>query len=507
MLSVPPQRAAAWFAFGLVAFAVLKAIALAVTPLQLAGDEAHYWEWSKHLDWAYYSKGPVVALLIAAGTALFGDTAFGVRFPALVTGTAALAILFVFARRLGDATVAFVAVVLLASGLLFHTLGLGMTTDPPVLLFWVAGTFAAYEAIFRAQPKLWLAAGAFLGLATLSKYTAAIVFPSILAFLVFAPQRRHILRNPWLWGGLLVYAVTLLPILVWNAAHGWVNFAHNAGHVISGAGNGLRIKYVPELLGAQFGLVGPVLFPLLIWATYVGGRRFLREGEDVAGFLLAPIVPLALLCLGVALTKRVYANWPAPLYVNATLLLVLALHANRERAQRLAGIIGAALIANLVLLAPAYPLAFGYRMGVPPERLPSKKLIGWNELGTRVDRLRDEWASRGVPLGFVTNDRYGTLSAISFYSHSKPPVYCAKIGNRRMNQYDVWGGWERERGMNALIVNSRNDVHPDLARHFREIRSAGPPLDILYAGSLLRTFHFFVGIGFDGKPPAAPKEY
>jgi hypothetical protein len=24
----------------------------------LASDEAHYWEWSRRLDWSYYSKAP-----------------------------------------------------------------------------------------------------------------------------------------------------------------------------------------------------------------------------------------------------------------------------------------------------------------------------------------------------------------------------------------------------------------------------------------------------------------
>src|SRR5262249_25418158 len=30
-------------------------------PLDLGQDEAHYWDWSRHLDWSYYSKGPLVA--------------------------------------------------------------------------------------------------------------------------------------------------------------------------------------------------------------------------------------------------------------------------------------------------------------------------------------------------------------------------------------------------------------------------------------------------------------
>ena len=42
--------------------------------LELSPDEAHYWEWSRRLDWSYYSKGPFVAYLIALSTALGGAT-------------------------------------------------------------------------------------------------------------------------------------------------------------------------------------------------------------------------------------------------------------------------------------------------------------------------------------------------------------------------------------------------------------------------------------------------
>ena len=31
------------------------------SPLDLATDEAHYWDWARNLDWSYYSKGPLVA--------------------------------------------------------------------------------------------------------------------------------------------------------------------------------------------------------------------------------------------------------------------------------------------------------------------------------------------------------------------------------------------------------------------------------------------------------------
>ena len=57
---------------------VVRAVFAALLPL--SADEAYYWLWSKHLAAGYFDHPPAIAWLIRAGTALFGDTPFGVRF-------------------------------------------------------------------------------------------------------------------------------------------------------------------------------------------------------------------------------------------------------------------------------------------------------------------------------------------------------------------------------------------------------------------------------------------
>ena len=70
----------------LVAILILGTAALRIAylardcPLDLAPDEAHYWDWSRHLDWSYYSKGPLVALLIRASCELFGTSMLAVPY-------------------------------------------------------------------------------------------------------------------------------------------------------------------------------------------------------------------------------------------------------------------------------------------------------------------------------------------------------------------------------------------------------------------------------------------
>src|SRR5436853_7420605 len=76
-------------------------------PLDLAPDEAHYWDWSRNLDWSYYSKGPLVAYLIRAGcdlagplsSRLTGSEALAVRLPAVLCGSLLLLSLYVLTAQ------------------------------------------------------------------------------------------------------------------------------------------------------------------------------------------------------------------------------------------------------------------------------------------------------------------------------------------------------------------------------------------------------------------------
>src|SRR4029450_11337090 len=85
--------------------------------LELSPDEAHYWEWSRRLDWSYYSKGPFVAYLIAISTALGGATELFVRLPAVVLSGGTTILVY----RLVDALLRDVRLALASVGLLHIT--------------------------------------------------------------------------------------------------------------------------------------------------------------------------------------------------------------------------------------------------------------------------------------------------------------------------------------------------------------------------------------------------
>src|SRR5258705_10173684 len=102
-------------------------------PIDLSGDEAQYWDWSRQLDWSYYSKGPLVAYIIRASCGVFGDVMWAVRLPALLFAVATSVLTYWLTRRLfGSDRLALGVVLLTLLVPMFVTGSLMMNIESPV---------------------------------------------------------------------------------------------------------------------------------------------------------------------------------------------------------------------------------------------------------------------------------------------------------------------------------------------------------------------------------------
>src|SRR5262249_20722480 len=107
-------------------------------PLDLAPDEAYYWDWSRHLDWSYHSKGPLVAWFIRLSCEVLGDTVFAARLPAVIFGSLLLAGLYVLVVQVHRSDkLAFAAVALALTLPIVSAGSLLMTIDAPFACAWM----------------------------------------------------------------------------------------------------------------------------------------------------------------------------------------------------------------------------------------------------------------------------------------------------------------------------------------------------------------------------------
>lgn len=381
-----------------VAGAAVRLVLAALVPITV--DEAYYAEWARHLQPGYLDHPPLVAWLLAGSVRLLGPSTAAARLPAILLqiGTTVLAASLARARGGARAGVA-VALILQAA----PVFGLGatlMTPDAPLAFAWI-GTLWALDRAFRRDPRWFLAAGAFLGLAALSKLTAGLLGVAILAALVATRDGRRALSGPWPWAALLVATAVAAPMLLWNAARGWPSLAFQAAH--GARGGGFAPLRLLGSLGAQAGYVSPLLLALAALAAW----RALRARADAPGTALAfsalPVV--ALFTAAAAFTPGALPHWPAPGWLSASILLAVA----GVRRLRPALVVGFASSA-LVLAAIAVPL--------PLERQPLDELRGWGEAAAAAR------ATAGTARLAVTH--WIALGQLGWYDRASP-VY---LGDR-----------------------------------------------------------------------------
>ena len=97
--------AAALVAAVVGALTLIRILVLGFSFIDLGGDEAQYWAWSRHLAFGYFTKPPLIAWLIAGTTAVCGNGEACVRVSSPLLHGATAVVIFFLARRLYDARV------------------------------------------------------------------------------------------------------------------------------------------------------------------------------------------------------------------------------------------------------------------------------------------------------------------------------------------------------------------------------------------------------------------
>jgi 4-amino-4-deoxy-L-arabinose transferase-like glycosyltransferase len=489
--------------------AVLTAVRLAILAsgvVELSGDEAHYWEWSRRLDWCYYSKPPGVAVLIRAGTFLFGDTELGVRFLAPVLSLLSSVVIYLLGARVYGRRVGLVAAVLLQIIPAVSFYGLGMTPDTPLIFFWLLSLYFLHRAWSGGAASDWLLLAVALGLGLLSKYAIAFMYIPAALLLATTRQGRLRLRTPWPYLSLVLSLLFFLPVIVWNSRHGWVMFRHDLGHTKLAQGWGLSPGTFLEFAGGQLGVITPIVAVLILYLLIQ------RRREDPFCFWLT--IPLLIGFLLKSFQGKVQANWPMVAWLAGLVPLAdFLVHHYRPLNIRQKQLVSAGLIipavATLFLHVPFLTMNVPW----PGKSHPLKKLLGWRQLGAEVTRIA---RSMDQPC-FILADYYMTASELAFYTEGRPTVYCVNLG-RRMNQYDIWQGFgapnakvcvgeplDKLVGQNAVYV-TEGDMHPGLVRAFD--RAKPQPITIrTKSGRPLKTFVAYRCYNFKGWTPKSPTNY
>ncbi|HEV3499901.1 MAG TPA: glycosyltransferase family 39 protein [Bradyrhizobium sp.] len=277
--------------------------------IELRTDEAYYWTWSKENVLSFLDHPPMIAWFIRFGTAIFGDTNFGVRFAGILAMLVTQLLLADIVRRVTHDVRAVVLAVLMPEAALYYGLLMAkVSPDVALIPFATAMVWALVRLNESDDARWWLAAGVFAGLALLSKFTAVMLIPAVAAFMLIPRWRRRWLLSPYPWAAALIAVVLFLPVLIWNAEHDWASFRFQ--WVRAAAAHELSLRTLGDFIGLQFGLVGFILLPVVLSGLALTAWRGYRRGDPVAILLsTAVIVPFGYF-FWKSLSLRVGDTWP-----------------------------------------------------------------------------------------------------------------------------------------------------------------------------------------------------
>jgi 4-amino-4-deoxy-L-arabinose transferase-like glycosyltransferase len=435
--------------------------------LGLTVDESYTVAISRSLSLSYFDHPPLHVWLVGLWARLSGSgQPLVLRLPDIVMFAASTWLMYrLTAALFGERAGLWAAVTLNLAPLFTINAGLGIVPDAPLVLFALLAALCFSHALLPAASRaaqLWLlAAGAAIGLALLSKYTA--VFPLAGLFFYLLSCRPRSLLHPAPWLAALLVLILFTPVLVWNHTHAWASFAFQGGRA---APAGFSLARAAAGFAAQLLYLTPWIAAAALYAL----ARALRRGPaNARGWLFACLAlgPIAVFSL-LALWARVLPHWAAIGWLFTLPLLGERLGALETHRPRLLRGLAAATAALLVALAAL--VAAQAATGAPGRLIPALAAndptldaLDWRELDAFAARLG--LARRGLGVATVS---WIDAGKAAYALGGTLPVVCLSRDPRHFAYLNDPAAFA---GRDALIVAAagRRDWLELAAPYFREV--------------------------------------
>ncbi len=454
--------------------------------IDLRTDEAYYWTWSKEHVLSFLDHPPMIAWFIRFGTAIFGDTNLGVRFGGIVAMLVTQLLLADIVRRVTrDMTAVAFAVLLPEAALYYGLLMAKVAPDVALIPFAVAMMWSLMRLAESKDQRWWLAAGLFGGLSLLSKFTATMLLPALLAFTLVPDWRLRQLRSPYPWLAALIALVVFSPVLIWNYQHEWATFRFQS--VRATASYGVSLRTFGDFIGLQWGLVGFVLFPVALTALTLTAWRGYRAREPVAILLSTAVLVPFVYFFFKSLTLRIGDTWPMFMWpIGFAAVAINLVMLPREGASprlirstmtwtRTAVVTGIAFVVLVFLYYVAAPWNFIGRTD------PIGQEAGFEAVAARVEA---QLASTGAT--WVAATDYRTYAMLRWFLRGRVPVI--EVNERGRFQGFADPGIDRIKGHAGLYVAREPDQRLPLWELTSAKREPLERVERIWRGTLMDTY-------------------
>lgn len=462
-------------------------------------DESYMVGASSQFHASYFDHPLASWWLELASRWLFGsESPLVVRLPFVALSAVSSWLLYALTYRLYGRKAAFWAVVAYSISPVFSlAFGSWVLPDGPLDAALLAAAYALSRALgvaeqpAKPEPGWWAAAGAFAGLALLSKYSAALVLAGAVLFLLTDPASRPQLKRWWPWAAGLLAVAMFSPVIVWNAAHHWQSFNYQSGRAV-----GLRLHLLAPLTiwGGEALFLLPWLW-LPLAALLIGALR--RGPAERRGWLLAMlgVIPIMLFSVvGIWSATRILYHWATPGY-----LLLLPMLGNWAAGWRPAwrdniALASATLLAGAACLIAA-ETSFGFIPNLDrvfaPGKSPLLQAVNW-------DSVRPDILHRDVQA--VAALRWYDAGKIAYALRGALPV---TVFGPEPHEFGDSAPPSTLLGKNVLLLAMPGDVSAitrQYAPYFKSLTPA-PAINVTFHGAVLLVIPALLGHDMIAVPP------
>ncbi len=454
------------------------------TNVDLYIDEAYYWGWSKHFEFGYYSKPPMIAWVIGLFTHFCGDSELCVKLPSLVFYPITTTIIYITAKELFDEKIAFWSAIVFLTLPAVSMSSLIISTDVVLLFFWSLTLYFFVKSLQTDQDKYWIGAGFSAGFGLLSKYNMIIFIVSVFIFLYFSKDYKKFLKNIKLYLSMILAILVYLPNLIWNYHHDFISFVHTKE--ISEIDRKLfHLNKMFEFLGSQFGVFGLIFFAVLLFLIF---KPYVKN--DKYRLLYAFTIPFLTIITFQSFLTRAFANWAAPTYISAT-ILVVAYMVKTDKTKLLKIGIGIN-IAIALLFYHYHTITDALGIELTSKTDPYKRISGWKELAKQIEPIVKKYPNTKLMF-----DERKIMAEMIYYL--KPHPFDAQIYNPSLkikNQYSLTSDIRKYRGDNFVYITRRPNIKSVIKNFdsYKFLSNAEVPLYKNYK----RAYKIYYMYGFKG---------
>ncbi len=390
--------------------------------VELRGDEAYYWMYSRDLAWGYFDHPPVVAVLVKLGYALFQNE-LGVRlcFVLLCTATIVVMEKMIQPSNLKLFYAIILSVAFLQLGMVF---GGGMFAIPDFpLLFFTALFFYLYKHYLQeASWQVVVSLSVVISLLLLSKYHGILIIGFTLL------SNLKLLKQKSFWVMAALSSLLFLPHLHWQLMHDFPSVKY---HFFERSSKGYSFSFTTEYLATQPFILGPFVGLLLIYLGVV-----LKPKDVFERSLKWMVVGTYVFFFLMTFKGRVEGNWTIITFVP---LLYIGYN-YIEQSEKLKKLTFYSFIVSLILIVMVRVCLILNYFPFSLELTKSLSARRWSK------ELQEK--TKGKPVAFMNS--YQRASLYEFYSGV--PAFSLNNVWGRKNQYSIWDTESRFQGKSVAMV-------------------------------------------------------